>query len=121
MNEHPLFSAIEPLLQAIGGTVVSPREVAAGDIPLVWEGDLIGAVRVASLDGALDRIVGQIEDEFGAELKDMDRRQKQAAVRLLDERGAFLLRKSIDDVADMMGVSRITVYNYLAAIREPAR
>jgi predicted transcriptional regulator YheO len=43
---------------------------------------------------------------------------KQVAVRLLDEQGAFLLRKSIEYVADAMGVSRITIYNYLNAIKD---
>ena len=38
---------------------------------------------------------------------------KQRAVRLLDERGAFTLRKAVEDVADALGVSRFTVYNYL--------
>jgi predicted transcriptional regulator YheO len=41
-------------------------------------------------------------------------------VRLLDERGAFQLRKSIEDVADALGVSRITVYNYLNAVNRTA-
>ena len=41
-------------------------------------------------------------------------------MRLLEERGAFQIRKSIEDVADAMGVSRITVYNYLNAIRDRA-
>ena len=34
-------------------------------------------------------------------------------MRLLDERGAFMLRRAVEHVADAMGVSRITVYNYL--------
>ena len=37
-------------------------------------------------------------------------------MRLLHERGAFVLRKAVDDIADRMHVSRITVYNYLNAI-----
>ena len=36
-------------------------------------------------------------------------------MRLLDERGAFRLRKAVEDVADALGVSRFTVYNYLGA------
>ena len=32
---------------------------------------------------------------------------------MLDERGAFTLRKAVEDVADALGVSRFTVYNYL--------
>ena len=38
------------------------------------------------------------------------------AIRLLDDRGAFILRRAVEDVADAMGVSRITVYNYLNAL-----
>ena len=36
-------------------------------------------------------------------------------MRLLDGRGAFQLRKAVEDVADALGVSRFTVYNYLNA------
>ena len=39
-----------------------------------------------------------------------------AGVMSLDEKGAFILRRAVEDVADAMGVSRITVYNYLNAI-----
>ena len=35
------------------------------------------------------------------------------AVALLNEWGAFTLRKSVEDVAEALGVSRFTVYNYL--------
>ena len=42
-------------------------------------------------------------------------------MRLLDDRGAFRLRKSIEDVADALEVRRITVYNYLNAVeRQPS-
>ena len=41
-------------------------------------------------------------------------------MRMLDDRGAFQLRKSIEDVGEAMGVSRITIYNYLSAIKETA-
>ncbi len=68
------------------------------------------------LHGALDRLVAEVEHELGGRLPDLTRELKQAAVRLLDERGAFLLRRSVEDVAELMGVSRITIYNYLNAI-----
>jgi uncharacterized protein YqgV (UPF0045/DUF77 family) len=70
------------------------------------------------LHGALDRLVATVEHELGAPLPDLPREGKQAAVRLLAERGAFLLRRSVEDVAELMGVSRITIYNYLNAIGE---
>ena len=63
------------------------------------------------------RVIATVEREVGASLGELTRVQKQQAVRLLEEHGAFTLRKSIEDVADAMGVSRITIYNYLNAIR----
>ena len=70
-----------------------------------------------TLHDALARMIAQVEQTLGAPLPDLPRDQKQAAVRILDGRGAFLLRRSIEEVADAMGVSRITIYNYLNAIR----
>jgi uncharacterized protein YqgV (UPF0045/DUF77 family) len=76
--------------------------------------DLRGtATGLVSLHDALSRMIGAVERELGARLVDLSRENKQAAVRILDDQGAFLLRKAVDDVADAMGVSRITIYNYL--------
>ena len=60
-----------------------------------------------------------VETELGGRLPDLGREDKQRAVRLLDDRGAFTLRRAVEQVADAMGVSRITVYNYLNAIHRP--
>jgi predicted transcriptional regulator YheO len=62
-------------------------------------------------------LVSQIEAELGGPLAQLPRVSKQRAIRLLDERGAFAFRNSVDEVADTMGVSRVTVYNYLNASR----
>lgn len=75
------------------------------------------AMWVGGLQDALARMITQVEEEMGASLPELDRHSKQRAVRILDEKGAFLLRKAIEDIADAMGVSRITIYNYLSAIR----
>ena len=54
--------------------------------------------------------------ELGNKLSDLSRNDKQKAIRLLDDQGAFILRRAVEDVADAMKVSRITVYNYLNAL-----
>jgi predicted transcriptional regulator YheO len=64
--------------------------------------------------------MANVEAQLGSSLSELDRADKQRAVRMLDERGAFQLRKSIEDVGEAMGVSRITIYNYLSAIKETA-
>ena len=118
MGEHPLTAAIRPVLEATGATIVDPSESGPLDVPIEWEGETVACARIGSLADALENLVDRIEKELGAPLPDLDRTGKQKAVRLLDERGAFLLRRSIEDIADMMGVSRITIYNYLNAIRK---
>ena len=69
-----------------------------------------------SLHHALEAMMRAAEREVGSEPKQWTRDDKQQVVRMLEQRGAFLLRGAVDDVADAMGVSRITIYNYLNAI-----
>lgn len=116
LPDHPLVTAVRPLVEAIGATLVPATERDVSDIPLEWEGELVAAVRLPPLHGALDRLIEGVERELGGRLPELSREQKQRAIRLLDERGAFILRRAVEDVADAMGVSRITVYNYLNAI-----
>lgn len=113
---HPLLAAVRPVLDALGATLVAASDRDPADIPLVWEGEEVAAVRLPPLHGALDRLIEAVEQELGGRLPSLSREDKQRAVRLLDERGAFILRRAVEDVADAMGVSRITVYNYLNAI-----
>jgi hypothetical protein len=115
-SEHPLVTAVRPVAQAMGASLVATDDIEPSDVPLVWDDETVGAVRMPPLHGALDRLIDSVETELGAPLPLLSREQKQRAVRLLDERGAFILRRAVEDVADAMGVSRITVYNYLNAI-----
>ena len=107
---------IEPLLEVLGCELVDPESREPADVPLYLEGRVVAAVRLPDLHGALDRLIETVEREIGCRVVEMNREQKQLAIRLLDERGAFILRRAVEDVADAMGVSRITVYNYLNAI-----
>lgn len=70
------------------------------------------------LDGALDELLALAEEEIGRPIGEMSRAEKQRVVRFLDERGAFALRKAVETVADALGVSRFTVYNYLDSSRQ---
>jgi hypothetical protein len=113
---HPLIRSVKPVVDALGASFVPVEDMEASDVALVWEGRPIAAVRMPPLHGALDRLIDAVEAELGDRLPRLSREDKQRAVRLLDERGAFILRRAVEDVADAMGVSRITVYNYLNAI-----
>lgn len=113
---HPILATLQPLVDALGCSVIDAARIEPADIPLVFEGEIVAAVRLPDLHGALDRLIDSVEREMGESLTSMNREQKQLAIRILDERGAFTLRRAVEDVADAMGVSRITVYNYLNAI-----
>ena len=120
LPRHPLVLAVKPIIESLGAQLVPLDEREPGDLPLKWEGAEIAVVRMAPLHGALDRLIDGVERELGQRLPQLSREDKQRAIRLLDERGAFTLRRAVEDVADAMGVSRITVYNYLNALhRQP--
>jgi hypothetical protein len=112
---HPLLRALEPVAEALGAELVSPKQLRAGDIPLSWEGEVVGGLRLPGIQGTLERMMAAVENELDVSLADMSREQKQLAVRMLEERGAFALRRSVESVADAMNVSRFTIYNYLNA------
>lgn len=115
-SRHPLETAIEPLINAVGGTLVKTEEIQHGDITLEWDGEPALGVRLDEMV-SLERMVATVEEQLGSRLADLDRADKQKAIRMLDQRGAFRLRKSIEDIGEAMGVSRITIYNYLSAIK----
>lgn len=66
------------------------------------------------LGATVDGLIRAAERSIGKPVAQMSRAEKQDVVRFLDERGAFLIRKSPDEVADRLGVTRFTIYNYLS-------
>jgi hypothetical protein len=113
---HPFLTALAPLADALGAQVVPSDDMAPGDVPLAFDGEVLAGIRLPRARGLLDRLIAEVERELGGKLSDLVRDDKQQAVKLLNDRGAFSLRRSVEDVADALGVSRITVYNYLNAV-----
>lgn len=125
-RSHPLIAALAPLLERIKAELVAPDLAASSDVPLVWEGRMIAAVRLPNPPaggpveavGDLARLLEDMAAELGGPLRDLPRTEKQRAVRLLEERGAFTYRKSAETVAEALNVTRFTVYNYLNRDRD---
>ncbi|MBB2892271.1 helix-turn-helix domain-containing protein [Flexivirga oryzae] len=110
--------ALRPLLDRVGAIVVE-GDPQPDDIPITWAGSTIH-VRVQDdrdLSDGLARLIQSVETELGSSLAELPRAGKQHAVRLLEERGAFEMRRSAETVAEAMGMSRFTIYNYLNRIR----
>ncbi|MCS3780563.1 helix-turn-helix domain-containing protein [Tsukamurella ocularis] len=118
--DHPLVEAVHALVARLGAEIVTPDALRHGDVPLVWEGEIVAGVRLPPAEtpvGDLDSLLASVADELGSPLGELGRAEKQRAVRLLEERGAFAYRKSAEAVAEALGVTRFTVYNYLNRIR----
>ncbi|GAA3006465.1 helix-turn-helix domain-containing protein [Streptomyces fulvorobeus] len=111
--DHPLLSAVKPLVDAMGAELLPPAQAADDDVVLAWEGEDVIAVRLPQLSDSLDHILAAMERRHGMPLSDLDRRTKQSVVRTLEARGAFSVRHGVETVAGALGVSRFTVYNYL--------
>ncbi|MGW8885210.1 helix-turn-helix domain-containing protein [Streptomyces sp. NPDC055749] len=111
--DHPLVSAVKPLVDAMGAELLAPEQAADDDVVLAWEGQDVIAVRLPQLSDSLDHILAAMERRHGMPLSDLDRKTKQSVVRTLEARGAFSVRHGVETVAGALGVSRFTVYNYL--------
>lgn len=110
---HQLLKAVKPLTDALGATVVAPSKMRDGDIELLWDGDVVGGVRLPERPRDIEWFLSSVERNYDRPLAELDRVEKQRVVKLLNEAGAFGLRKSVEQVAEVLGVSRFTVYNYL--------
>lgn len=113
MPEHPLVSAVRPLVDAIGAEFVPLQDPGPDDVVLCWEGRDVVAVRLPRLADWLGHLLADLRRRHGKPLDQLDRGSKQAVVRTLEERGAFSVRHGVETVAAALGVSRFTVYNYL--------
>ncbi|MFV0127040.1 helix-turn-helix domain-containing protein [Streptomyces sp. HMX112] len=111
--DHPLVTAVKPLVDAMGGAMLPPERAEPDDVVLAWEGEDVLAVRLPQLADSLDHILAALERRHGMPLSELDRKTKQAVVRALEARGAFSVRHGVETVAGALGVSRFTVYNYL--------
>ena len=47
----------------------------------------------------------------------MKRHEKVELIRFMDEKGIFLMKGSVEKVASLLGISKVTVYSYLDEIK----
>ncbi|EID56348.1 helix-turn-helix domain-containing protein [Saccharomonospora xinjiangensis] len=120
-GRHPLIAAVLPLVRRVNGRIVAAEEMEDTDVPLRWDGETVAAVRLSGAEApggaGLAALLDDVAAELGGPLATLPRQDKQRAVRLLEERGAFHFRRSAETVAEALGVTRFTVYNYLNRAR----
>jgi HTH domain len=97
--------------------VEAAERVVSALVPKTTQVD-VPAGAFTHVNRAIDELIQMAEAQIQLPISQMSRAEKQQVVRFLDERGAFNLKKSVETVADVLGVSRFTVYNYLDSTRQ---
>nr|WP_144937986.1 helix-turn-helix transcriptional regulator [Aneurinibacillus sp. XH2] len=72
---------------------------------------------VNDVNELLDFLLQECQNEIGKAVSHMTKEDKQRAVEFLDQKGAFLIKKSGDKVCQFLDISKFTLYNYLDTIR----
>ena len=80
-------------------------------VPVVFSDDLAAVVR---------QVLSQAVRGTGATPDRLTKADREQLVRELDEKGIFAVQRSVPIVADELGISRATVYNHLATVRQAA-
>lgn len=70
-----------------------------------------------SVDEVLALLVQDAIRATGKDVAAMNREDKITVIAHLEEKGAFLIRYSVDRVAELLNISKYTIYNYLEEIR----
>ncbi len=72
-----------------------------------------------SLKETIEAIMEPVVLEIGKQPVSMSKEEKIQLIEALEFQGVFLLKGSVDYLANLLGVSRYTVYNYIKEIRSP--
>ena len=71
-----------------------------------------------TVDEVLENLIRTAINSSGKSISDLTREDKIAIVAHLEANGAFLIRYSVDRVADLLKMSKFTIYNYLDEIKK---
>lgn len=70
---------------------------------------------VTDVNQLLEYIIEKTREIIGKSPEEMTRDDKKEFVRILNEKGAFLITKSGERVQEYLGISKYTLYNYLGS------
>ncbi|MGF6952466.1 putative transcriptional regulator YheO [Neobacillus sp. B4I6] len=70
---------------------------------------------IENVEGIVDQLIKQIIQNSVHPV--MKRHEKIELIRFMDEKGIFLMKGSVEKVASLLGISKVTVYSYLDEIK----
>ncbi|WP_276353222.1 helix-turn-helix transcriptional regulator [Cohnella caldifontis] len=72
---------------------------------------------VSNVNDLLDAIVQETQDIIGKPVAIMTKEDKMKFIQLLDQKGAFLIKKAGDKICGYLNISKYTLYNYLEEVK----
>jgi predicted transcriptional regulator YheO len=88
-----------------------------GDFIATEDDDLVSETLSDDIQKTVHSILMETIQEVGKTLPILSREDKVNLIGRLDDRGVFQVKKSVPILADELGLSRSTVYNYLSEAR----
>jgi predicted transcriptional regulator YheO len=70
-----------------------------------------------SVEKVLDRMINDAIRSIGKDISELTRDEKVSLIARLESKGAFLIRYSVDRIANTLNLSKYTIYNYLDEIK----
>ncbi|RPI72069.1 MAG: hypothetical protein EHM45_22690, partial [Desulfobacteraceae bacterium] len=104
------YTDLNQALESLNRLAAPQRQSANMEIGDTFAGDLDALIRVPIREFYAQNKLSDIET-----LKNKD---KLRLIRFLEERGLFRLRGAINRVAQILNVTRATVYNYRVNVKE---
>jgi predicted transcriptional regulator YheO len=70
-----------------------------------------------TVEDVLDRLMQEAIRSTGKNISELTREDKIAVISYLETKGAFLIRYSVNQVAELLNLSKYTIYNYLEELK----
>lgn len=116
-------------LRAVADSVLAPEPPGTAPVPVpaspaATADATAGAADspehfVRNVDELASHLIHRSLGQVGVPVAEMKKRHKVEVVRLLHDQGFFQLREAVEMLAEVLGVTRFTVYNYLNEVTAP--
>jgi predicted transcriptional regulator YheO len=103
-------SGLQQAQRSLAGLTEVPTGEGATESEEIFAGDIREVVA---------GMIAKAMAETGKTVPQMNRDEKMDVVKRLEERGAFLVKRSAEQVAEALDLSRFTIFTYLKQIRRP--
>lgn len=102
------LTPVQTAMTALGALLPAVRE-DVGERPK----ELVGP----DISSVLEEMIGEAIAHVGKPVPSLTKPERIEILRLLEDRGAFRIKRAADSVSARLGVSRVTIYSYLDEIR----